>query len=385
MATISASAALRHWQGVASDLSQDALQEAPVTDPRFFDIPWHTPSDQPYRISDRNLKRRIRWWSLGEYLRTAATGLVMAPAVAWRLAATLRTMRPSTRTMRDMVGVAVTPGSASDADLVAMVRDLGVRRLLLRVPVWQRDRLDELRRFTDLFPECEWLVTIIQNRGSICEPRQWEADLRAVVTSFAGRTREFQIGHAPNRTKWGCLHVGEWLALAEAAQRVRQECPDVILAGPALIDFEPLPAMRALLNRRRFQLDAVAALLYVDRRGAPQNRQYGWFDLRRKIAFQAAVNSLSSRVNAQRLWITEVNWPLAGASEAAPTSGKECVSEEEYAQYLSDYLCQAHATGVVERVYWWQLVAAGYGLVDPRAGTLRRRPGFAALQRCLSN
>lgn len=351
----------------------------------FFDIPWHTPSDQPYRISDRNLKRRIRRWSLGEYVRTAVTGLVAAPAVAWRLAATLRTISPSTQTMKDMIGLAVTPGTAPDHELIAMVRDLGVRRLLLRVPVWQRDKLTELRRFTDLFPDCEWLVSIIQNRGSICEPQQWEAHLRAIFSNFAGRTREFQIGHAPNRTKWGCLHAGEWFALAETAQRLRHEFPGLILAGPAIIDFEPLPAMRALLNRRDFKLDAVASLLYVDRRGAPQNRQYGWFDLRRKIAFQAAINSLSSRLVAQRLWITEVNWPLTGAGESAPTSGNECVSEGEYAQYLSDYLRIAHATGLVERVYWWQLVAAGYGLVDPRGGTLRRRPGFVALQKLLAS
>lgn len=358
----------------------------PVTDhPRFFTIPWHVPSDQPYRIGDRALKRRIRWWSLGEYLRTGLTGLVAAPAVAWRVGSMLRGMKPSSQPMQDFAGVAVTPGSAPDAELAALVRDLGVRRLLLRVPVWQRDKLDELRRFIDLFPGCEWLVSVIQDRGSVCDPQQWAADLRAIVTRFADRTKEFQIGHAPNRTKWGCLHVGEWFALAEAAQRLRAEIPGLVLAGPAIIDFEPLPAMRALLNGRAFTLDATASLLYVDRRGAPDATQYGWFDLRRKIAFQAAVGSLSARLSSQRIWITEVNWPLAGTGESAPTSGKECVSEEDCAKHLTDYLRIAHGTGLVERVYWWQLVAAGYGLVDPRGGTLRTRPGFAAMQRLIAD
>jgi hypothetical protein len=288
---------------------------------------------------------------------------------------------------RELVGVAVSPGSAPDADLVALVRDLGARRLLLRMPVWHRDRLADYRRFADRFPDCEWLVAIIQDRGSVCDPARWSADLRAIVGAFAGRTREFQIGHAPNRTKWGCLHVGEWFALAETAERLRSEFPGLVLCGPAVIDFEPLPAMRALLNRRAFTLDAVSSLLYVDRRGPPSARQYGWFDLRRKLAFQAAVDSLSPRLvpsARRRLWITEVNWPLTGAGEAAPTSGNECVSEDEYAQHLADYLAIARATGLVERIYWWQLVAAGYGLVDPRNG-LRRRPGFAALQKVLAD
>ena len=357
-----------------------------VTAPHF-DIPWHDPSDQPYRISDRALKRRIRWWSVSEYLRTALTALVTAPAVAWRLGAAVRVMTPSTAPLREMVGVAVTPGSAPDDELVAMVRDLGARRLLMRIPVWQRDRLDEYRHFLDRFPDADWLVSIVQDRGSISDPTRWIADLRAIFSACQGRTREFQIGQAPNRTKWGCLHVGDWFGLAEAAHRLRGEFPGLVLAGPAIIDFEPLPAVRALLNGRDFQLDAVSSLLYVDRRGAPQNRQYGWCDLRRKIAFQTAVDSLSPRLSPaarHRLWITEVNWPLAGTGEAAPTSGKECVDEDTYARYLTDYIRTAHVTGQVERLYWWQLVATGYGLIDPRGGTFRRRPGFTALQRLLA-
>jgi hypothetical protein len=286
----------------------------------FFEIPWHAPSDQPYRIGDRSLKRRMRWWSRGEYLRTALTALVAAPAVAWRLGGVLRGMAPSTLAPRELVGVAVSPGSAPDAELVALVRDLGARRLLLRVPVWHRDRLTDYRRFADRFPDCEWLVAVVQDRGSVCDPARWGADLRAIVGAFAGRTREFQVGHAPNRTKWGCLHVGEWFALAEAAERLRGEFPDLVLCGPAVIDFEPLPAMGALLNRRAFTLDAVSSLLYVDRRGPPSARQYGWFDLRRKLAFQAAVDSLSPRLAPaarRRLWITEVNWPRGGAGGAA--------------------------------------------------------------------
>ena len=353
----------------------------------WFDIPWHVPSDQPFRLNDRAFKRGLRRAALGEYARTVIAATLAAPLVGLKLREVLATMRPSEAPARDFIGVAVTPGSAPDHDLVALVRELGVRRLLLRVPVWHRDRLDAYRRFLDRFPGADVLIAVLQDRGSVCRPAQWRADLRAILGTFAGRVRDYQIGHAPNRTKWGCTHLGEAFDLLEAMEALRAEFPTVRLAGPALIDFEPLPMLRGLLNQRRFRLDAVATLLYVDRRGAPTNTQYGWFDLRRKIAFQAALAQLSPRLRPRdrhRLWITETNWPLSGSGEAAPTSPSECVSEDEQATYLRAYYQQAYATGLVERVYWWQLVATGYGLVDPRGGTLRRRPAFTMLQQLIA-
>ena len=38
------------------------------------------------------------------------------------------------------------------------------------------------------------------------------------------------------------------------------------------------------------------------------------------------------------------------------------------------------ATGWVERIYWWQLVAPGYGLIDSRSPSWRKRPSFFAFQ-----
>jgi hypothetical protein len=370
-------------------LRRTGLVNDPAMAPKrpWFDIPWHAPSDQPVRLGDRELKRRLRSLSLGEYGRTLLTAVAAAPLLALRLPGVVRGMRPAEIPVRDFIGIGVTPGSAPDADLVALVRDLGVRRLLVRVPVWHRDRLVDYQRFLDRFPDCEVLIAVLQDRGSVAHPACWSADLRAILGAFVGRVRDVQIGQAINRTKWGCANLGDAFDLLEAAERLRGEFPGIRLAGPALIDFEPLAMLRSLLTLRRFRLDAVASLLYVDRRGAPTNRQYGWFDLRRKIALQAAIARLSPRLRPPdrgRLWITETNWPLAGTGEAAPTSPDECVGEDEQAVYLRAYFQQAYATGLVERVYWWQLVATGYGLVDPRGGTLRRRPAFTVLQRLLA-
>ena len=57
------------------------------------------------------------------------------------------------------------------------------------------------------------------------------------------------------------------------------------------------------------------------------------------------------------------------------------VAEEQQADYLARYYLLALGTGLVERVYWWQLSARGYGLMEPdESGELRRRPSFRALQ-----
>jgi len=254
------------------------------------------------------------------------------------------------------------------------------------VQVGQLDRLSEIAEWIASYPGYRFLVVIAQNRRSVCEPKFWQESVRQIFCALP-TVNEFQIGQATNRSKWGCLHFGEYAELAERIDELRGEFPHVRLAGPSLIDFEPLAMIRSLLNWRRFRFDAVASALYVDRRGAPTSTQYQFFDLPRKIRLQAAINSLSPRLTREgrgRMWITETNWPLLDTGESAPTSKHECVSEEEYADYLRAYFQLAHQTGLVERVYWWQLVAAGYGLVDPREKVWRKRPGFFAMKRLLS-
>ena len=168
------------------------------------------------------------------------------------------------------------------------------------------------------------------------------------------------------------------MPLAAIATREIRGHPRLRLAGSAVIDFEPLATLRSLVHRHPVRLDVVSALLYVDRRGPPEARQYGFFDTWRKLRTIAAALRLSSRA-PRRLWLTEVNWPLAGHGPHAPTSGTEAVDEAAAAAYLERYLHRVAATGLAERVYVWQLVAQGYGLVDPRDG--RRRPAYDLLRR----
>jgi hypothetical protein len=85
------------------------------------------------------------------------------------------------------------------------------------------------------------------------------------------------------------------------------------------------------------------------------------------------------------LWITEVNWPLKNQGVYSPTGRKECVDEETAAGYLNSYYEDAWQSEFVERVYWWQLIARGYGLIDVNDDNeLRYRPAYYQFQKLLT-
>lgn len=216
----------------------------------------------------------------------------------------------------------------------------------------------------------------------MAKPRQWYERLREIFTALSPITTHFQIGNAINRRKWGCAHSGEYLDLLEIANNLRKEFPDVKFVGSSVIDFEPLVTFRTVWNQRSYSLDAVSALLYVNRRGSPFSHQYGIFDLYNKLRMIYAIVCVGNR-NQRRLWITEFNWPLLNTKPYTPNSGHptRTVDEDTQAQYLQQYYKIAYNTGWVERVYWWQMINPGYGLVDSRAGHLRKHPSYFALKK----
>jgi hypothetical protein len=123
--------------------------------------------------------------------------------------------------------------------------------------------------------------------------------------------------------------------------------------------------------------------LYVDRRGSPYSTQMKIFDFKNKIEFLDTIVRSSSKCN-NNIYITEANWPLSGTAPYAPTSQKECVSEELYNQYMLDYFDIAIKSQKIEKVYWHQLIARGYGLVDNRDGTIRKTEAFYSFKKMLN-
>ena len=346
---------------------------------------WDSFSDQPKVIRDAAFKRSMRMSYLSDFLKMTMTSLVIFPFAIIHM--TLRSkIKAADVKLSDFVGIGVNLDKGeSQFDLVD---ELGIEHVLIRVPLWEIDKLSAYEKFALEFKRRKKsvLINILQDREHIESCETLENDMRKVFQTFNGIASEYQIGNAINRIKWGFFSIKEYLKFFGIVQKIRDtEFPSYRLIGPGVIDFEYHFTIRALFNCYPINFDNLSSLLYVDRVGAPSNRQYGFFDTDRKLRLLASIVKFSSKVKNKDIYITEVNWPLKGTSPYAPTSETECVSPRDYKRYMVEYLKIALESSVVRRVYWHQLIAPGYGLIDNRHNQLRKTEGFYALKSLLSN
>ena len=168
---------------------------------------WRDPhSDQPFKLS-RQQKPRITSANLIELLRTGLSTTILLPAIAWCYA-TLK--RPSELpAIKAFAGLGISPERGNHNALFDLVAELGVERLLIRVPTWQVEQLDPYLRFAELFQHHRILINILQDRQHVTEPERWLNTTSRIIDSFSPLTNEFQLGNAINRSKWGCRNTQE--------------------------------------------------------------------------------------------------------------------------------------------------------------------------------
>ena len=236
---------------------------------------------------------------------------------------------------------------------------------------------------------CSVSVALVQDRRATLDPESWCRFARLVVEEVGAYVEAVEVGHAINRVKWGLWSGAEHRRLLEGVFALKREFPDVHLVGPAAIDFE-YPFLLAALRRvpRGQQFDALSHHLYVDRRGAPENRQ-GRFATLEKAALARAIATVSPHV-AGKLIISEVNWPLAGTGVYSPVGSPyvspgprfndPSVSEDAYGNYMLRFLLITLTSGMADAVIWWRLVARGFGLIDDTdSAAWRPRPAYTML------
>ncbi len=339
---------------------------------------WDPYSCQPYKMRDED-KPRSGMANVFEYAKVAGSNLLGLPAISWRYLRLQKT--PSELVPGEFVGLSISPDAEYEQAMQDMVAELGVKQLLMRIPSWDAAALEDYVRFLELFPQQQFVINVLQSRDSVRNLGAWQRQVADIIKATQHITKTYWIGNAINRTKWGCAHSGQYLDLQESVEELRTEFDGLQILGSSVIDFEPLVSWRTLWNFRDYSLQGNAALLYVNRRHSPYNTQWGLFDLENKLRLAKAMTSLANRCE-DRLWITETNWPLLDTKPYTPNSGNPSttVDEETQASYLKLYYQIAWQTGWVERVYWWQLINPGYGLVDHRDGGLRKMPSFYALK-----
>jgi lipopolysaccharide kinase (Kdo/WaaP) family protein len=345
-------------------------------------VVWDPLSDQPHQHAGRLEKLAVRLADAAAHAEEAAAASAALPRITRRYRELKRSLHQKPVPWGGL-GVGVRPWPEAPEKPVELIQDLGVRHALLRLHPW--DATPENRKAEeDLARELtargvQVAFALPQSRDLVRDPERWRAAVEEIAGRFLPYGRSFQIGQAINRSKWGIWTMREYVELARAAAEVLRRAGDVEIAGPAVIDFE-YHVTAALLNLRRegLHFDAVSALLYVDRRGAPENRQAG-FGTEEKVLLLKAIAD-TARNAAGRCWVTEVNWPLREGPHS-PAGKAVSVDEETQADYLVRYYLLALGTGLLEKVYWWQLLARGYGLVDPvDPKSPRARPSFRALR-----
>ena len=339
---------------------------------------WDGLSDQPHQHATRWEKLAVRLGDLGVHIKMVRATFGALPRI-WRRYRLLKKSLHHRPIRFEGLGVCLRPLEGFEGELLEAVEDLGVRYVLLRLHPWQTDHDAEEELARELTQRgIELAFALPQRRELVRDLDGWKRSIEHLADRFTPYGKYFQVGHAINRSKWGVWNLGEFQALAAVATEVLRCYPEVQILGPGVIDFE-FHVTAAVLNwpGQAVEFDVAASLLYVDRRGAPENRQAG-FDTVDKAVLAQAIAETGKHVGP-RSWITEVNWPLREGPHS-PAGRHVSVDEETYADYLVRYYLLALGSGCVERVYWWQLEARGYGLMVLHKGNLRRRAGFQALK-----
>lgn len=343
-------------------------------------IGWDKYSDQPYVIEDKAYKRSMRKKHILDYLKLFFTSVIVLP-----ISILIMKFFKANEKLEYGIGVNLDKGD----EQFDLIKELNAKYLIIRMPLWDMDNIDEYVNFAKRFKEqdnqIEILLNVMQDREHIDNVDLLKKDFKIVFEKFSSFINEYKVGTTINRVKWGFFSVSEYLKFYKTVQDVRDEFfKDLKLIGPSVIDFEYYFTCRALFNTENIKYDVHSSLLYVDRRGSPYNTQYKIFDTKNKVDLLYSLTKLSWK-SSNVIYITEANWPLSNTEPYAPTSEHECVSEEEYKKAMLEYHDIVKNTKKIKRVYWHQLIAPGYGLVDNRDGKIRKMPAFDAYKKMIND
>jgi len=329
----------------------------------------------------------------GKYLHLAKAVLGAAPSVVREYRKVLPQAFSQPVPLAGKIGMSLEMADLDFEKQVAFLDELGPIPLLLRFchhegrEQWEKSLLD----MEVLHAKGHAIrVAVLQDRKAVLEPESWKEFLECILPKCAELTEGVEICHAVNRSKWGIHSPEEQAELLQPLVAICERFPELKITGPACIDFEYHFVIAALdKTPEGLHYDALSHHLYVDRRGAPENRQ-GKYSTVEKCALLKAIANTSPRCD-ERVIISEVNWPLEGAGIYSPVDATFRlpdaaehplhVSEETCGHFMLRYFTLTLCSGYIDQVYWWRLVSHGFGLIDEKGeGGWRARPGFEMLK-----
>lgn len=343
-------------------------------------LDWDHHSDQPHVIKDRALKKQIYKQVRWDSLKMLATNFLMYPLCLINYL--LSSPKYINADTHSFFGMSINVDKHPD-ETYQLIEDLAVNNLLIRMPLSDIENIQNYVDFAIQYKDKNLLINILQDRRHIEDEQLLKTSLETVFTHFSQLTDRFQLGNAINRKKWAIFSMDEFLRFYKIGFDLRNEkFPHLKLLGSSVIDFEYYFSIRTLFNLYKLRFDQFSSLLYVDRRGAPENTQMG-LDLTKKLHLMQSMLKLSPK-STNEIVITETNWPITNTAPYAPTSEDDCVDLESHANFLVRYFLLALASGVVKNVYWHQLIAPGYGLIDNRQEQLVKYPAYYAFKTMLA-
>lgn len=373
--------------------NRNKIKERPIYPPIQDIWLWDEKSAQPMIVPGRKEKHAYRNW--GYMFSMIGQGIKAAPRIFKTYKQLLIQSYSQPVSMNNRIGVALHPKADYIETELRLLEELGNPPVLLRIA--HHETQSDWNLVFDLIDRLSAhgvpiMLAVLQDRQALLNPESWLAFLTQIFERCADKVEHIEITHATNRLKWGVWSSDEFAQLMQPAYELQKRFPAVKLAGPACIDFEYLPVIAALNTVPKTQpLAALSHLLYVDRRGAPENKQ-GKYSTLEKVALLKAVAQTSDRVS-DKIIVSEVNWPVKytgiyspiGCPYETPKWRREEPGEtdEDYANFLVRYYLICLCSGHVEQVFWWRLSANGYGLVDDLNG-FKPRPAFNALKQLLS-
>lgn len=339
-------------------------------------LDWDHYSDQPAVINDRTLKKQIYKQVRWDSLKILLTNVVMYPICF--LNYLLFPVKEIGTDTQDFFGMSINLNKNPEQTR-ELINDLGVKNLLIRMPLSDIKNIQNYVDFAKQYQSKNLLINILQDRRHVEDSTLLKSSLTKVFSEFSSLTNRFQLGNAINRKKWAIFSMDEFLRFYKVGFDLRNEqFPELKLLGSSVIDYEYYFSIRTLFNGYKVRFDQFSSLLYVDRRGAPENTQMG-LDLTKKLHLMQSMLRLS-RKSSNEIVITETNWPISNTAPYAPTSENDCVDLESHANFLVRYYLLALASNVVKNVYWHQLIAPGYGLLDNRNDELIKYPAYTAFK-----
>ena len=331
---------------------------------------WDDYSDQPALLQDKEYKKRMRKKENSSLLYTIFSSLLLLPFAILMMPFVKRKEINTAEFFS--LGVDFQRETQTTQQLL---KELEIKNILIRFKLWEMHQLSALKAFIADNSDKKITLKILQDREHIENLKLLKNDLHVIFSELGNSVAIYEIGSTINRTKWGFFSVNEYLNFYKVAYDLKTtHFPDIKLLGSGVIDFELHFTLHTLFNFCKCKYDGVASLLYVDRRGAPENTQLG-FMLTDKIALLSTLVWLSPKTKHE-LHVTEVNWPITNTAPYAPTSEHECVSETLYADYMLRYYLLSFASQQVDSISWHQLIAPGYGLIDNRKGIKKREAFF---------